>query len=304
MSFDASIDAFADELRQAHGVAAATLRGYARDLQQFAEFLDAHGLARNWSEVRPAHLRRFLAQLHAGSYARASISRKLSAVRALYRHLHSRALVGSDPTVGVSAPRQGRRLPRFLYQGDVEKLLSAPDPRTVLGLRDRALLETLYATGLRVAELVSLTAAQASDASELRVVGKRDKERIVLLGRAAQEAIASYLGEGRPQLLARRSPEQREREDRLFLNARGGPLTDRGARRIVHRHLLKACAQHGIGPHALRHTFATHLLEAGADLRVVQELLGHASLSSTQVYTHVTRRRLRQVYEQAHPRAR
>jgi integrase/recombinase XerC len=164
-------------------------------------------------------------------------------------------------------------------------------------------LETLYATGLRVAELMSLTVPQVQGAAELRVLGKRGKERIVLLGRPAQEAIARYLQEGRPHLYAAR-PDPTEEHDALFLNPRGGPLTDRSVRRILHRHLLAACAQHGISPHALRHTFATHLLEAGADLRAVQELLGHANLATTQIYTHVTRQRLREVYDQAHPRAR
>jgi len=296
---DGSIDAFLSELMQARGAAPTTVRGYAHDLQQFARFLREQHLAQAWGQVRPAHLRRFLGHLYEHDYARTSIARKLSAVRTLYRYLRARDLVLSDPTVGISAPRQRRRLPKFLYHSDLEKLLAAPEATTPLGLRDRALLETLYATGLRVAELVSLTVEQARGASELRIRGKGGRERVVLLGRAAQSAIAAYLAQGRPHL-ARETQDSRH----LFLNARGGPLTDRGARRVVHRHLLRACAQHDIGPHALRHTFATHLLEAGADLRAVQELLGHASLATTQIYTHVTRGRLRQVYDQAHPRAR
>ncbi len=151
-----------------------------------------------------------------------------------------------------------------------------------------------------MSELVSLTVSQCERSSELRITGKGDRERIVMLGRPARAAIDTYLAEGRPHLLARGEGDD---HGRLFLNHRGGPLTDRSVRRVVHRHILQACAQHDIGPHALRHTFATHLLEAGADLRAVQELLGHASLSTTQIYTHVTRRRLREVYDQAHPRA-
>jgi len=161
---------------------------------------------------------------------------------------------------------------------------AGPDAGKPLGLRDRALLETIYATGLRVPELVSLTVSQTQGASELLIMGKGGRERVVLLGRAAQAALARYLEEARPHLVARRP--HRHREDHLFLNARGGPLTDRGARRIVHRHLLRACAPHDIGPHALRHTFATHLLEAGADLRAVQELLGHADIQTTARYLH------------------
>ena len=300
---DSYIDTFLTELRAARGVALTTARGYADDLLQCAAFFREQGLAHAWAEVRPAHLRRYLAHLHARNYARATIARKLSALRALYRHLRARDLAPSDPTVGITAPRLPRKLPRFLYPPDLEKLLAAPEASTPAGLRDRALLETLYATGLRVAELMSLTVPQAQGAAELRVVGKRGKERIVLLGRPAQEAIARYLAEGRPHLYASR-PDPAQKHDALFLNPRGGPLTDRSVRRILHRHVLTACAQHGISPHALRHTFATHLLEAGADLRAVQELLGHANLATTQIYTHVTRQRLREVYDQAHPRAR
>lgn len=299
---ESCVDAFLIELREARGVASATARGYASDLLLCAAFLRQHHLAQAWGDVRSAHLRRYLAHLHSGGYARGSIARKLSALRALYRHLRARNWVTSDPTVGLTAPRRPGKLPRFLYQSDLEKLLAAPDAGAPAGLRDRALLETLYATGLRVSELMSLTVSQVQEAAELRVIGKRGKERIVLLGRPAQAALARYLQAGRPHLYAKR-PELEKQHDSLFVNARGGPLTDRSARRIVHRHLLAACAQHGLGPHALRHSFATHLLEAGADLRAVQELLGHSSLSTTQIYTHVTRQRLREVYDQAHPRA-
>jgi integrase/recombinase XerC len=245
---------------------------------------------------------RFLAQLHAKDYARTSIARKLSSLRALYRYLKARGALETDPTVGLTSPRQRRKLPRFLFQGDVMKLLDSPAKDNPLGLRDRAILETLYATGLRVSELTGLRADQVQGASEVRIMGKGSKERVALLGGPAQQAIQEYLKEGRPHLLARAGADKDD-PGALFLNHRGGPLTDRGVRRVVHRHLLRACAQHDMGPHALRHTFATHLLEAGADLRAVQELLGHASLSTTQIYTHVTGRRLREVYDQAHPRA-
>ncbi len=295
------LDEFLRDLREGRGAAGGTLRGYACDLGQWAAFLSGEAGVGSWAEVKAVQVRRFLARLHEREYARTTIARKLSALRALFRYLGARGEVSSDPTVGVRAPRVRERLPQFLYQGEVEKLLAAPDARTPLGVRDRALLETLYATGLRVGELVSLMVAQCEGASELRVVGKGGRERVVMLGRPAQDAIERYLAEGRPHLVARRGEEKGE--GKLFVNARGGPLTDRGARRVVHRHVLRACARHGIGPHALRHSFATHLLEAGADLRAVQELLGHASLTSTQVYTHVTRGHLREVYRRAHPRA-
>jgi tyrosine recombinase XerC len=299
---DGSIAAFLAELRQVRDASPATVRGYAQDLGQWAAFLRESVGISSWAEVRAAHVRRFLAHLSSQGFARTSTARKLSALRSLYRYLRARG-AASDPTVGIRAPRPERKLPRFLYQSDVEKLLSAPDAGTPLGLRDRALLEVLYATGLRVSELVSLTAAQVRGVSEVRVLGKGRKERIAMLGRPAQDAVARYLEEGRPHLYAKR-PEQTAEHDFLFVNALGGPLTDRSVRRVVHRHLLRACAQHGIGPHALRHSFATHLLERGADLRAVQELLGHASLATTQIYTHLSRARLREVYDQAHPRAR
>jgi integrase/recombinase XerC len=334
---DALIDAFLIQLRDGRAASEATVRAYADDLQQIAAFLRENGLASAWQEVRPPHVRRFLAHLHSQEYARTSIARKLSSLRAMYRYLRAHGQASAAPTVGISSPRQRRRLPRFLFQDEVEKLLAAPDRETPLGLRDRAILETLYATGLRVSEIAALTAEQADHASELRIVGKGGKERVVMVGSYARAAIEHYLAEGRPHLLAKRRanltppPPLRARrggdkgmggnegrpgvrfpaskpppvadEGRLFLNARGGPLTSRSVRRVVHRHMLSACAQHDIGPHALRHTFATHLLEAGADLRAVQELLGHASLSTTQIYTHLTRRRLREVYDQAHPRS-
>ncbi|MBN1459700.1 MAG: tyrosine recombinase XerC [Armatimonadetes bacterium] len=299
---DQVIDAFLTELASGRGVSTATVRAYADDLGQCATFLRESGLAMSWPGVRAAHLRRFLADLHAKGYARTSIARKLSSLRSLYRYLRLRGEIERDPTVGLSSPKQRRKLPRFLFQGDVDRLLDSPPKDTALGLRDRAILETLYATGLRVSELVSLLVEQVRGASEIRVVGKGRKERVALLGGPAQEALATYLKEGRPHLLAKAGADKSD-PGALFLNHRGGPLTDRGVRRIVHRHLLRACAQQDMGPHALRHTFATHLLEAGADLRAVQELLGHASLSTTQIYTHVTRRRLREVYDQAHPRA-
>ncbi len=298
---DQLIDAFLSELRDGRGASDATIRAYADDLQQFAAFFRPEGGAVTWRDVRPAHLRRFLAHLHSQEYARTSIARKLSSLRAMYRYLRAHGHADADPTVGLVSPRQRQRLPRFLYQEDVQKLLAAPDKETPLGLRDRAILETLYATGLRVSELASLTVRQADHASEILITGKGGKQRLVILGSHAQKAIETYLAEARPHLVAKAPPA--DALPRLFLNRRGGPLTTRSVRRIVHRHLLRACAQHGIGPHALRHTFATHLLEAGADLRAVQELLGHASLSTTQIYTHVTRRRLREVYDQAHPRS-
>jgi len=296
----AEIAAFLEHLAAVRSVSAHTVHAYGVDLRQFAAFATGRGI-REWAQVNPGLLRRFLADLAAREYARTSIARKASALRALCRWLHRGGRLATNPAVGLSAPRLPKRLPHFLYPEEMNHLLASPDPATPLGLRDRAVLEVLYATGLRVSELAALRTGQvARGEMELRVRGKGDKERLVLLGRKAREAIHEYLAAGRPHLAARAGEKA---GDALFLNRAGTPLTDRSVRRLVHRHVLAACARHGITPHALRHTFATHLLEAGADLRTVQELLGHASLATTQIYTHVTAERLREVYNQAHPRA-
>jgi len=294
------IDAFMEFMRSARQVSPHTLRGYAGDLVQCAAFLRQRFGVRAWESADAPMVRRFLAALRAQEYERASIARKLSALRSFYKYLSRRGAV-SDPTVGIRAPRGHAKLPAFLYPEEVRDLLSAPPADTPLGLRDRALLEMLYATGMRASEIVGVQLAQvASGARELRIKGKGRRERIVLVGSYAAKALDEYLGQGRAALLGGRAPGD---EPALFLNRNGTRLTDRGLRRVVHKHVMRTSARRGISPHALRHTFATHLLEAGADLRVVQELLGHARLGTTQIYTHVTRSRLKEVYDRAHPRA-
>lgn len=292
---------FLRHLEVTRGAAAHTIAAYRADLAQFADFAAARGVDA-WPAVTPGLLRRYLADLAGRDYARTSIARKASALRAVCKWLHRAGLLPDNPAAGLSAPRLSRPLPHFLYADEMGRLLEAPDPATPLGRRDRALLETLYATGLRVSELVALDLRQVQAGQmELRVRGKGSKERMVLLGRQALAALADYLAAGRPHLAARAPAGVAPTA--LFLGVRGTPLTDRSVRRLVHRYVLATCARHGISPHSLRHTFATHLLEAGADLRTVQELLGHASLATTQVYTHVTAERLKEVYDQAHPRA-
>jgi integrase/recombinase XerC len=297
-----AIEAFLDQLEATSNCSPLTRKSYREDLAQLTGFLGQVGVSA-WAQVSPALLRRFLAALHGKGYARASIARKLSTLRQFFRWLRLGRAVSYDPTVGLTSPRRQLRLPKFLYPEEIQRLLAAPDASSPLGLRDRAILETLYASGLRASELVALDLDQlASGRGELRVRGKGGKERIALLGRPALAALETYLQLGRPALAARAGPTK-SKPPALFLNRLGGRLTTRSLGRLVRKHLLAACAKHDIGPHALRHTFATHLLEAGADLRAIQELLGHASLTTTQIYTHLTRRRLKEVYDQAHPRA-
>lgn len=294
---DDAIDAYLEHLRTVRQASAHTLAGYANDLRQIRRFLSERADVTDWNQVTPHHLRRYLVALSEKSYSRASLARKLSSLRSFFRYLRRRGGLEQDPTVGLITPRIGRRLPVFLYLEEMERLLAAPAADTPIGRRDRALLETLYATGLRVSELVSLDVDQVTDTDEIRVVGKGRKERLVFLGNAAQAALREYLSRGRIALAAPRE------EPALFLNRQGARLTDRSVRRLVHKYALAACARHGLSPHSLRHSFASHLLEAGADLRTIQELLGHASLATTQIYTHVSPGRLQEVYRQAHPRA-
>jgi len=292
------IDAFLQHLKVTRRAADPTLSAYGSDLGQLAEHLVQHHSIRAWSQVTPAVLRHYLASLHGLGCARATTARKLAAVRSFFRYLVRRGALPRSPAAGLSAPRLRRGLPRFLYPDETNALLAAPSADTPLGLRDRALLETLYSTGLRVSELVALDLGEvAAGQADLRIRGKGGHERVVLLGRPALQAIERYCAQARPALARRRG------EKALFLNRLGGRLSVQGVRRALRKHVLATCARHEITPHALRHTFATHMLEGGADLRAVQELLGHASLSTTQVYTHLTRRRLKEIYDRTHPRA-
>jgi integrase/recombinase XerC len=256
-----------------------------------------------WADVTHRDLRRYLGELQAKGYARRSIARKLTAVRTFYRFLTRREAVCRNPTVGIVGPKRDRRLPQCITAPEIEQLLQTPDRGTPLGLRDAAILETLYSSGMRVSELVALDLDDLPDSDgRVRVVGKGRKERVVFLGRAARETIAEYLHRSRPALA--RSSRKGVKSSALFLNKNGTRLSDRAVRTIVETHVNAACIAGGGSPHTLRHSFATHLLENGADLRSVQELLGHASLAATQVYTHLTQEQLRKVYDAAHPRAR
>jgi integrase/recombinase XerC len=230
---------------------------------------------------------------------KASIARKLSAIRSFYRYLLQEGIMSTNPVATTSSPKLDKRLPSFLTIEEVERLLEAPDLSTPPGQRDRALLELLYAAGLRVSELVQLNLEQVNlDTNEIRVWGKGAKERVVMMGQPAAEALIAYISQGRPELLGKKKGRA------LFLNRDGERLPARRIQKILEKYADLAGIDKRVYPHLLRHTFATHMLNGGADLRVVQELLGHADLSSTQIYTHVTKSQARKVYLSAHPMAR
>ncbi|HWH33587.1 MAG TPA: site-specific tyrosine recombinase [Egibacteraceae bacterium] len=297
----AALDTLGVHLRDERMLAAHTVAAYLRDARQLAGFCAALGIP-DPAEVQPLVLRRFLAALAEEGYARASLARKSAAVRGLFALLARRGAVEADPALALGTPKGERRLPKVLTVAQVERLLAAPDPSTAAGQRDRALLELLYASGARVSEAVGLdTGAIDLAAGAVRLFGKGSKERLVPLGEPACVALERYLGDGRVRLLASGADADADAAA-VFLNGRGARLGVRDAREAVDR----AARLAGLGkvtPHTLRHSYATHLLEGGADLRAVQELLGHVALSTTQIYTHVSREHLRSTYEHAHPRA-
>ncbi len=295
---DRDLRAFLEMLAGEQNASSHTTAAYRRDLEAFRAFLRAEGLG-GWEAVTPAVARRYLAALHR-RHERSSVARQLSALRSFYRFLRREGRVASSPMRLIAGARRGRRLPSALTHEAVAALLAAPPLDQATGLRDRAILELLYAGGLRVGELVALRCGQMGG-DEIRVRGKGGRDRVVLIGGQAAAWTRRYLAEARPRL-ARPRPGH-EPEETLFLNARGGPLTARGVQLLVDRWVREAAIQQRTTPHVLRHTFATHLLDGGADLRAVQELLGHASLATTQIYTHVSREHLKRIYAQAHPRA-
>lgn len=300
------IDSFLGYLQSVRRLSDNTLRAYARDIQQFAEFLAGalgEGGAFKWRGVDYPLIRRYLSYLQQGQYSRKSVARKLSSLRSFFGFLLREGKVQANPAAAAATPKLAKRLPRFLYDDEIMAFLQAPDTDIPLGQRDRAIFETLYASGMRVAELVSLGVFDVDFGTrEVRVIGKGDKERIVFIGQHCVNALRRYMDNGRDVLLAEARRRGRQTADEaLFLNKWAGRLSARSVRRLFNKHLLTASLQLDVSPHVLRHTFATHLLDGGADLRVVQELLGHASLSSTQIYTHVTLNQLKREYEAGHP---
>jgi integrase/recombinase XerD len=298
--FVVAVSAYADYLRVERGLAAATIRAYDTDLRLFGR--DAPGIEHWGASPEPA--RDYL-----GSMARpprvlrpTSLRRKAASIRAFYRFCYAEELIDADVAALIDLPRQTQRLPDTLDAQEVVELLDATDGQDVIGLRDRALLELLYAAGLRISEALSLDRHDLSGSGGfVRVIGKGDKERLVPVGDVALEAIEAYLLE-RDRTTDERPDAERGREP-LFLSRRGRRLDRMAAWRVMRKAALRAGLSGRVTPHTLRHSFATHLLEGGADLRVVQELLGHASITTTQLYTHITGERIRQVYARAHPRA-
>jgi integrase/recombinase XerD len=286
------ISSFLDFCRVEKGLSVNTLEAYSRDLKGFAE----------WQKIENGipgveDLRRYLDSLYETGLSSRSVARHLATLRNFYRFLASEGKISADPTERLVAPKQWQNIPKFLNREQIDHLLAAPDAAKPSGIRDRAMLELLYATGLRVSELCGVRMADLQfDAGVLRTIGKGNKQRITPVGKSALAAAREYLREARAKLLGRRSSPY------LFVTARGGRLTRQAFWKLLAANGKKAGIFHNLTPHVIRHSFATHLLEGGADLRSVQTMLGHADISTTQIYTHVMRSRLRQTIERHHPR--
>lgn len=295
-------EALADYLRHLSlekNASAHTVKSYREDLTQALTFFrerELHELGR----LTPRHLRAYLAWLHEQGYAKTTVARRLAAVRSWLRYLCRQGVLETNPADGLRGPRQDKRLPHFLGEDDLTRLLAAPPADSPLGLRDRALLETLYSAGLRVSELTGLNLTDMDlDGGLAMVRGKGKRERLALLGTAAADALRNWLAVREPVAALGRG----RAKEAVFLNKNGTRLTSRSVGRLLEKYLKQTGLDPRSSPHTLRHSFATHLLDRGADIRSVQELLGHKSLGTTQIYTHVTTTRLRESYEKAHPRA-
>lgn len=290
--------AFLEHLRTRRRSASNTITSYGLDLEAFIDWCGQRDIT-TWSAVDRTVIRSWLGWMHGEGYAPSSMARKLSALRALYRYLELTRAIDSNPFLRVKAPKQPRYLPEVMTVEEVERLLAQPDLSTPIGIRDLALLEVLYATGVRVSELLSMKVDSVTwDECMVRVHGKGNKERIVLLGERAMLALEAYLHEARSLLL-----NGHRDEGWLFISRLGSRLSVRMLHVALGRYLEAADLDKHITPHTLRHSFATHLLEGGADLRLVQELLGHASVQTTQIYTHISEGYLRDAYARAHPNA-
>src|SRR5262245_1252247 len=298
--FEALVLDFLAHLEFERGLARNTLDAYRTDLLQYGAFLNGRG--RSATEAEHADIADFLADLATGdgqpACSPATINRKTACLRSFYRHLRREELIDADPTAALSPPTKSRKLPRVLTYAEVKRLLESVCESDPIALRDRALLEVMYGCGLRASEAVGLDVNEVDlRRGFVRPHGKGNKERIVPLGREAAAAVTRYLRSGRPQLIGSRP------QSRLFVNFRGGPLTRQGLYKIIQRHAKEVGLEGRMSPHTLRHSFATHLLSGGCDLRSVQEMLGHADVATTQLYTHLSGERIKEVYFKSHPRA-
>src|ERR1043165_3260418 len=304
------LNSFLDHLRYERNVSVHTLRNYESDLQQFLDYLDppnekSNGKKRTEPDIKSIDhitIREWLAMLHSDHRKKSSIARKLAALRTFFQFLVREGMVEANPAKLVATPRKEKKLPKHLSLEDAMRFIETPDTETDFGKRDRAILELLYATGVRVSELVNINLRDVDFKNKLvRVFGKRRKERIVPFGDPAANALRDYLAV-REKFL-RNAPATKRDAQPLILNYQGTRMTTRSVGRLIEKYIKLCAGIHDISPHALRHSFATHLLDSGADLRDIQELLGHARLSTTQVYTHVSMEKLIEVYDKAHPKA-
>lgn len=295
------VDGFLNYLTVEKDCSPLTIANYRRDIRIFEAYVDSKGLSDfTWPQLTVLQIRSYLAYMSEKKFARKTIARRISSLRSFYKYLVREGKVSQNPFTKVRSPKLDKRLPSFLEETEISSLLDLPD-RSLLGLRDQAVLELLYATGCRVSELVGLD-LHSLDLDNLFVLlrGKGSKERIVPIGHKCREALQLYFKECRGTLLAKYHTAE---HGKVLVNSRGGPLTDRSVRRIINKYVTMMALHKHVSPHTIRHTFATHLLDHGADLRTVQELLGHANLSTTQIYTHVTTERITTVYKKNFPRA-
>lgn len=299
--YENMVDEFLTYLRVSKNSSVHTIESYSKDLQQFLDFLDQESVV-GWESVDHILIRKYLALLKNASLAKTSICRKVACIRSFFKYLCRQGYLQDNPVLGVATPKREKRLPNFLYLDEMNRLLNLPDQSSKLEIRDLAILEILYSSGLRLQEVVQLCMRDLDlSRGYIRVYGKGSKERIVPIGGAAQRALERYLQKVRPGLL--KNNISAVPPINVFLNYRGSRLSGRSIQRILSKYLKKLSFGKKISPHTIRHTFATHLLENGADLRVVQDLLGHVDISSTQIYTHLSKERIRSVYIKNHPRA-
>ena len=297
MTFTAAKKKFLNYLIHEKQYSGHTYTNYERDLNQFSDFLELINniFLADLKNIAESEVRDFLAQVLISGAARRSVARKLSSIRSFFKYLYRQGIIERTPTDGLTAPKLNKPLPKFLTIKEVERLLKIPDTSTPKGLRDCAIIEVLYSTGMRISELVNLTHSQIHWNEEvIRVIGKGNKERMVLIGRIAKNALQKYIDN--PTYIGK------NQDSPVFKNKFGNKLGALSIQRMINSSAKLAGIPSNVTPHVLRHSFATHMLDAGADLRCVQELLGHVSLSTTQIYTHITPERLKKAYEKAHPR--